>query len=77
MLTASVISAIIAISIKGKRVIVQPTKIMILGVAIMLIPIYIQNEVAFNYHGYEIYILVFGFILVLVGLFMKDKSKEK
>ncbi|MYL56751.1 hypothetical protein GLW20_04470 [Virgibacillus halodenitrificans] len=77
MLIASVISAIIAISIKGKQDIMQPTKIMILGVAIMIIPIYIQNEPIFNYHGYEIYILVFGFILTIVGLFMKGKNNEK
>ncbi|MEK4628449.1 hypothetical protein MKZ17_09605 [Solibacillus sp. FSL R7-0682] len=49
-------------------------KIMLLGIALMLIAIYIPHEAAFRTRGYEIYLLGSGFILVIIGLFVKDKS---
>ena len=49
-------------------------KIMLLGIALMLIAIYIPHEVAFRTHGSEIFLLGIGFILVIIGFFVKDKK---
>lgn len=48
---------------------------MLLGIALMLIAIYIPHEVAFRTGGYEIYLLGLGFIIVIIGLFTKDKKE--
>ncbi|MEN2766244.1 hypothetical protein [Ornithinibacillus xuwenensis] len=50
------------------------TKTMLLGIAIMLVAIYIPHEVAFRTGGYEISLLALGFILVVFGLFIKEKK---
>lgn len=52
----------------------RSTKIMLLGIAIMLVSIYIPHEPAFRTAGYEFYLLIFGFILTLVGFFKKDDT---
>lgn len=51
-------------------------KTMLLGIALMLIALYIPHEVAFRTGGFEIFLLGLGFALVIIGLFVKDK-KEK
>ena len=48
-------------------------KIMLLGIALMLIAIYIPHEIAFRTGGSEIFLLALGFILVMIGLLVKDK----
>lgn len=50
----------------------RPTKIMLLGIAIMLIAVYIPHEPGFRTGGYELYILAIGFILVIVGYFKEN-----
>lgn len=45
---------------------------MLLGIAIMLVSIYIPHEVALAKGGYEIFIMIFGMILTLIGFFKKD-----
>ncbi len=52
----------------------RSTKIMLLGIALMLIALYIPHEVAFRTGGYEFYLLGLGFILVIIGFFKKDKK---
>jgi len=47
---------------------------MLLGIAIMLVSIYIPHEPGFRTAGYEVYLLIFGFILTLIGLFKKDDT---
>ncbi|WP_399630819.1 hypothetical protein [Sporosarcina sp. SG10008] len=49
-------------------------KTMLLGIALMLIAIYIPHEVAFRTGGFEIFLLGLGFALVIIGLFVKDKK---
>ena len=50
------------------------TKIMFLGIALMLVAIYIPHEAAFRTGGSEIFLLGLGFIIVIVGL-LKNISK--
>lgn len=50
-------------------------KIMLLGIALMLIAIYIPHEVAFRTGGSEIFLLGLGFVLVIIGFFIKDKKE--
>lgn len=52
------------------------TKIMLLGIALMLVALYIPHEVAFRTGGSEIFLLALGFILVIIGLFKKDKKEN-
>ena len=49
------------------------TKILFLGIALMLIAIYIPHEVGFKTGGSEIYLLAFGFIIVIAGILKKDQ----
>ncbi|WP_339171575.1 hypothetical protein MKY51_10010 [Solibacillus sp. FSL R5-0691] len=53
----------------------RSTKIMLLGISIMLIALFIQNEEGINLYGREIFILAFGFILLLIGFFYKGKKQ--
>ncbi|MCP3028998.1 hypothetical protein [Halobacillus sp. A5] len=50
-------------------------KIMLLGVALMLLAIYIP-EVVFRTGGFEIFLLGLGFIVVIIGLFIKDEKEN-
>ena len=50
-------------------------KIMLLGIALILIAIYIPHEVAFRTGGSEIFLLGLGFALVIIGFFTKDKKE--
>ncbi|SDQ93512.1 hypothetical protein SAMN05216232_2613 [Virgibacillus subterraneus] len=52
-------------------------KVMLLGIALMLLPLYIQNEPGIRFFGNEFFILVFGFIPTLIGLFIKDRKHNK
>ena len=52
----------------------RSTKIMLLGIAIMLVSIYIPHEPGFRTLGYEFFLLFFGFILTLIGFFNKDDT---
>ncbi|MBD0384461.1 hypothetical protein [Paenibacillus sedimenti] len=47
-------------------------KIMLLGVALILVSLYIQAEPGIKMYGNEFIIGLVGFILVLAGLFKKD-----
>ena len=49
-------------------------KIMLLGIALMLVAIYIPHEAGFRTGGSEIFLLGLGFITVIVGLIKKDKK---
>lgn len=49
------------------------TKIMFLGIALMLVAIYIPHELGFRTGGSEIFLLAFGFIIVIIGILKKDK----
>lgn len=51
----------------------RSVKWMLLGIAIMLAGNYIPHE--FRSRGYEIFILVLGFIIVVIGFFKKDKKE--
>lgn len=48
---------------------------MLLGIAMMLIAIYIPHEVAFRTGGSEIFLLGLGFAIVITGFFVKDKQE--
>lgn len=52
----------------------KPLKLMILGIAIMLLGIYFHVEIGLSQRlcGNEFYIVVVGFILSLIGFFHKD-----
>ncbi|WP_157087770.1 hypothetical protein [Oceanobacillus damuensis] len=50
----------------------RSTKIMLLGIALMLVALYIP-EVVFS--GNEIYLLGLGFIIVIIGFFKKYKKE--
>ena len=50
------------------------TKLMLLGISIMIVSLFIQNEEGIRFYGREIFILAFGFILSLIGFFGKGKS---
>ncbi|MCT2534854.1 hypothetical protein NC661_04055 [Aquibacillus koreensis] len=52
------------------------TKIMLLGIALMLIAIYIPHEAGFRTAGSEIFLLAIGFLIVIVGFFKKDKKDK-
>ena len=52
----------------------RSTKTMLLGISLMLVALYIPHEVAFRTGGSEIFLLGIGLIIVLIGLFIKDKK---
>lgn len=52
-------------------------KIMLMGIALMLIAIYIPHEVGFRTGGSEIFLLGLGFITVIAGLIKKDTKKNR
>lgn len=54
----------------------RSTKTMLLGIALMLVALYIPHEIAFRTGGSEIFLLGLGFILVIIGLFIKDKKEN-
>jgi len=54
----------------------RSTKTMLLGIALMLVALYIPHEIAFRTGGNEIFLLSLGFILVIIGLFIKDKKEN-
>ncbi|WP_185897398.1 hypothetical protein [Paenibacillus zeisoli] len=51
----------------------KSVKVMILGIAIILVSLIIQGEPGIRFYGNEVFIGLFGFILVCTGLFMEDK----
>ncbi|MBM7572370.1 hypothetical protein [Aquibacillus albus] len=51
-------------------------KTMLLGIALMLVGLYLPHEAAFRTGGYEIYLLALGFIIVIIGCFKKDKKEN-
>jgi len=51
---------------------VRSIKIMLLGISIILVSMYIPQEVIYNTAGFEIFTIIFGFILILIGFFKKD-----
>lgn len=46
-------------------------KVMLLGISFMLIGLYIQGEPGIELYGNEVFIVVFGFLLTFVGVFIK------
>lgn len=52
----------------------RSTKIMLLGIALMLVALYIP-EFVYRTGGNEIYLLGLGFIIVIIGFFKKDKKE--
>ncbi|CAN7542494.1 hypothetical protein [Paenibacillus sp. LjRoot56] len=46
-------------------------KIMLLGISFMLIGLYIQGEPGIMLYGTEVIIVLFGFLLTVVGVFTK------
>jgi hypothetical protein len=54
----------------------RSTKLMLLGISLMLIALYIPHEAAFRTGGYEIYLFGLGFILVLIGFFKNDMKQN-
>ncbi|WP_422660582.1 hypothetical protein ACK8P5_08900 [Paenibacillus sp. EC2-1] len=48
-------------------------KIMIFGAALILVSLFIQGEPGIRFYGNEVFIGAIGFILVCVGLFMKEE----
>lgn len=56
--------------------IMRSTKLMLFGISIMIISLFIQNEEGIRFYGNEIFILAFGFILTLIGFFIKGKSNN-
>lgn len=53
----------------------RSNKFMLLGLELMLVCIYIQGEPGIKFYGSELFIGVFGFILVGIGFFMKNKEQ--
>lgn len=47
-------------------------KLMLLGVAFILVCIYVQGEPGIKLYGNEFFIGLFGMILIIVGFFSKD-----
>ena len=68
----STIGHIIKINL-GMSEIMRSTKLMLLGISIMIVSLFIQNEEGIRLYGNEIFILAFGFILTLIGFFIKGK----
>ena len=54
----------------------RSTKLMLLGISIMIVSLFIQNEEGIRLYGREVFILAFGFILTLIGFFIKGKIKN-
>ena len=54
----------------------RSTKTMLLGIALMLVALYLPHEIAFRTRGNEIFLLGLGFIFVLIGFFIKDKKEN-
>lgn len=53
----------------------RSNKFMLLGLALMLVCIYIQGEPGIKLYGNELFIGLFGFILVGIGFFMENKEQ--
>lgn len=46
-------------------------KVMLLGISFILIGLYIQGEPGIKLYGTEVFIVLFGFLLTVVGVFTK------
>ena len=54
----------------------RSTKIMLLGIAIMILGFWIQEYGGILRGDKEFFIVTGGFIVTLIGLFLKDKSEK-
>lgn len=51
---------------------------MLLGISFMILGVYIQGEPGIEWYGNEIFLVILGFIMVIVGSFMSfGKVAEK
>lgn len=48
-------------------------KIMLLGISLILVSIYIPHEPAFKTGGSEIFLVIIGFALILIGFYKKEE----
>lgn len=55
-------------------IIMRSVKLMLLGIALILLSIYILLEPSFRTAGYELYLVIIGFVLTVIGFFIKEKS---
>lgn len=56
---------------------VHSVKTMLLGVAIMLVGLYIQGEEGINFHGFEVYIGIIGFIITVIAFFNNENCTDE
>jgi uncharacterized membrane protein YiaA len=54
----------------------KSVKMMIVGIALILVALYIQGESGINLRGYEFFILMIGVITILIGYLKKEKSNS-
>lgn len=52
-------------------------KLMVLGIALIVVSIYIQGEPGIKFYGNEVFIAIIGFVLICVGFFMNDQSEDE
>ncbi|RCW64539.1 hypothetical protein [Saliterribacillus persicus] len=53
----------------------RSTKIMLLGIAIMIVALYITEVEGILNGDKEVFILVIGFFITIIGLLKKDKTE--
>ncbi|GGA60585.1 hypothetical protein [Ornithinibacillus halotolerans] len=51
-------------------------KFLLLGIAIMLVAIYIQNSEGSRFSGTEIIFFVIGILLTIIGFFIKNQKQD-
>ncbi|WP_088102846.1 hypothetical protein [Halalkalibacter urbisdiaboli] len=56
---------------------VRSVKTMLLGVAIMLVGLYIQGEEGINFYGYEVFFGIIGFIITVIAFLNKGNSTDE
>lgn len=56
---------------------IKSIKTMLLGIALLLVSIYIQGEPGIKLYGNEFFIGLIGLVLVIIGLFIKDNEEHK
>lgn len=52
---------------------INDIKLMLLGIALILVCLYIQGEPGINMYGNEFFIGLTGFVLVVIGFFFKQE----
>ena len=55
-----------------EKINVKSIKTMLLGITVILLGIYIQGEPGIKFYGNEVFIVIAGFVVCIMGLFINN-----